>query len=82
MDFTLWDVVRNLLTGLQWTLALSLVAFIGGSAIGLLVMTLRISSTSALRTLAHRWRHSNAQGLRQDDVAQLLKAAEGKAGRL
>ncbi len=29
-DFTFWDIVRNLLTGLQWTLALSLVAFIGG----------------------------------------------------
>lgn len=43
MDFTLWDIVRNLLTGLQWTLALSLVAFIGGGLIGLLVMTLRIS---------------------------------------
>jgi len=42
MDFTLWDIVRNLLTGLQWTLALSLVAFIGGGLIGLLVMTLRI----------------------------------------
>ena len=43
MDFTLWDVVRNLLTGLQWTLALSLVAFIGGGVIGLLVMWMRIA---------------------------------------
>ena len=25
-DFTFWDILRNLLTGLQWTLALSLVA--------------------------------------------------------
>ena len=52
MDFTLWDVVRNLLTGLQWTLALSLVAFIGGGLIGLLVMTLRISDMSAPRWIA------------------------------
>lgn len=52
MDFTLWDVVRNLLIGLQWTLALSLVAFIGGGIIGLLVMTLRISKLSAPRVLA------------------------------
>ncbi len=43
MDFTLWDIIRNLLVGLQWTLALSLVAFIGGGVIGLLVMTLRIA---------------------------------------
>lgn len=42
-DFSFWDIVRNLLTGLQWTLLLSLVAFVGGGLIGLLVMTLRIS---------------------------------------
>jgi polar amino acid transport system permease protein len=30
-DFTFWDIVRNLLTGLQWTVALSLVAFIGAA---------------------------------------------------
>jgi ABC-type amino acid transport system, permease component len=42
-DFTLWDILRNLLTGLQWTLALSLVAFIGGGLIGLLIMVMRIS---------------------------------------
>ncbi|MEQ7921872.1 amino acid ABC transporter permease [Xanthomonas sp. WHRI 1810A] len=51
-DFTLWDIVRNLLTGLQWTLALSLVAFIGGGIIGMVVMTMRISEKSAFRTLA------------------------------
>lgn len=42
-DFSFWDIVRNLLTGLQWTLLLSLVAFVGGGLIGLLIMTLRIS---------------------------------------
>lgn len=52
MDFTLWDVVRNLLTGLQWTLALSLVAFIGGGAIGLLVMCMRIAKLNAPRVIA------------------------------
>jgi polar amino acid transport system permease protein len=52
MDFTLWDIVRNLLTGLQWTLALTLTAFIGGGLIGLLVMTMRISKLSALRVCA------------------------------
>ncbi len=47
--FLLGNMVRNLLTGLQWTLLLSLVAFVGGGLIGLLVMTLRISS-KAFRT--------------------------------
>jgi polar amino acid transport system permease protein len=55
MDFTLWDIVRNLLTGLQWTFALSLVAFIGGGVIGLLVMVLRISKGSVGRNLARTY---------------------------
>lgn len=55
MDFTLWDIVRNLLTGLQWTFALSLVAFIGGSVIGLLVMVVRISKSRLGRNLARTY---------------------------
>ncbi|MBD1550164.1 amino acid ABC transporter permease [Pseudomonas sp. C2L12B] len=55
MDFTLWDIVRNLITGLQWTLALSLVAFAGGAAVGLLVMVMRISDHGLPRNLARTW---------------------------
>ncbi|MBK5537864.1 amino acid ABC transporter permease [Pseudomonas sp. TH05] len=51
-DFTFWDILRNLLGGLQWTLALSLVAFIGGGLIGLLIMTLRISAKAFPRGFA------------------------------
>ena len=51
-DFTFWDILRNLLSGLQWTLALSLVAFIGGGLIGLLIMTLRISAQAFPRGFA------------------------------
>ena len=54
-DFTFWDIVRNLLTGLQWTLALSLVAFIGGGLIGLLIMVLRISKKSLPRSFARTY---------------------------
>ena len=54
-DFTFWDVVRNLLTGLQWTLALSLVAFIGGGLIGLLIMVMRISKKSLPRNFARTY---------------------------
>jgi len=54
-DFTFWDVVRNLLTGLQWTLALSLVAFIGGGVIGLLVMVLRTSENALPRHVARTY---------------------------
>ena len=54
-DFTFWDVVRNLLTGLQWTLALSLVAFIGGGLIGLLVLVLRISRNALPQHIARTY---------------------------
>lgn len=51
-DFTFWDILRNLLSGLQWTLLLSLVAFVGGGLIGLLIMTLRISDKGWARSCA------------------------------
>ena len=54
-DFSFWDIVRNLATGLQWTLLLSLVAFVGGGVIGLLVMTLRISRKAFPRNLARTY---------------------------
>ncbi|KPG77291.1 amino acid ABC transporter permease [Pseudomonas libanensis] len=54
-EFTLWDIVRNLFTGLQWTLLLSLVAFVGGGLIGLLVMTMRISRKAFLRNSARTY---------------------------
>ncbi|WP_183141229.1 ABC transporter permease subunit, partial [Pseudomonas savastanoi] len=52
MDFTLWDILRNLLIGLQWTVALSLMAFIGGGLIGLLVMGMRTSEKTGPRVTA------------------------------
>jgi polar amino acid transport system permease protein len=41
--------------GLQWTLALSLVAFIGGGVIGLLIMVMRISDKALSRNFARTW---------------------------
>jgi polar amino acid transport system permease protein len=52
MDFTLWDILRNLLTGLQWTLLLSLVAFVCGGIAGLLVLLARIAPLRVPRLLA------------------------------
>ena len=51
-DFTFWDILRNLLTGLQWTLALSLVAFIGGGIVGLLILIMRISKNTLSSNIA------------------------------
>ncbi|GAB6387516.1 amino acid ABC transporter permease [Stutzerimonas marianensis] len=55
MEFTFWDITRNLLTGLQWTLVLSLVAFVCGGVVGLLVMLARIAPVSWLRILAQAY---------------------------
>ncbi len=41
VEFTLWDIVRNLLLAARWTIALSLIAFIGGGIVGLALLVLR-----------------------------------------
>ncbi|MBX3611116.1 MAG: amino acid ABC transporter permease [Hydrogenophaga sp.] len=41
VDFTLWDIVRNLLLAARWTVVLSLIAFIGGGVVGLLLLVAR-----------------------------------------
>ncbi|MCM2292034.1 amino acid ABC transporter permease [Allorhizobium sp. BGMRC 0089] len=52
MQFTLWDIVRNLLLAARWTLLLSLVSFIGGGIVGLILLMLRISAAKAARLFA------------------------------
>lgn len=43
-EFTTWDIYRNLLLALRWTIALSLIAFTGGGIVGGGLMLLRLSS--------------------------------------
>ncbi|MGV8936630.1 MAG: amino acid ABC transporter permease [Allorhizobium sp.] len=43
IEFTLWDIVRNLLLATRWTIVLSAVAFSGGIVVGLFILFLRIS---------------------------------------
>lgn len=43
VEFTLWDIARNLLLALRWTVLLSLIAFAGGAAIGLTLLVARIA---------------------------------------
>ncbi len=51
VDFTLWDIVRNLLLAGRWTVGLSLMAFIGGGLVGLLLLMLRLSKTPGAEKL-------------------------------
>jgi polar amino acid transport system permease protein len=50
VDFSLWDIFRNLLLAARWTVALSLVAFIGGGLVGLALLLLRVSKLRGART--------------------------------
>ena len=43
VEFSIWDIVRNLLLATRWTVALSIVAFIGGGVVGLLLLYARLS---------------------------------------
>ena len=43
VEFTLWDIFRNLLLAARWTVALSLIAFVGGGLVGLLLLVARIA---------------------------------------
>jgi polar amino acid transport system permease protein len=52
MDFTFWDILRNLLLAARWTLLLSIVSFTGGGIIGIGVLLARVASRRWLRRLA------------------------------
>ena len=43
MDFTPWDILRNLLLAARWTVLLSLAAFLGGGIVGLAILIARIA---------------------------------------
>jgi polar amino acid transport system permease protein len=43
VEFTLWDIFRNLLLAGRWTVLLSLMAFIGGGLVGLALLLARLA---------------------------------------
>jgi polar amino acid transport system permease protein len=43
VDFSIWDIFRNLLLAARWTVALSLIAFIGGGLVGMALLIARIA---------------------------------------
>ena len=44
VDFSLWDIVRNLLLAARWTIVLSLIAFVGGGLVGLALLVARTAA--------------------------------------
>lgn len=51
VEFTVWDVLRNLLLAAEWTVILSLIAFAGGGFVGFVLLVVRMTSGRAGRTL-------------------------------
>lgn len=43
VEFSLWDILRNLGLAARWTVVLSLIAFIGGGLVGLALLTARLA---------------------------------------
>jgi polar amino acid transport system permease protein len=43
VEFTLWDIFRNLLLAARWTVLLSLIAFVGGGVLGLGLLLARVA---------------------------------------
>jgi polar amino acid transport system permease protein len=50
-DFTTWDVLRNLLLAMRWTVLLSLIAFAGGGLTGALLLVGRLWKPQATQQI-------------------------------
>ncbi|MES2414982.1 MAG: amino acid ABC transporter permease [Pseudomonadota bacterium] len=48
VDFSVWDIFRNLLLAARWTVGLSLIAFIGGGLVALLLLIARLSKVKGI----------------------------------
>ena len=51
VDFSFWDILRNLLLAARWTIGLSLIAFIGGGLVGMVLVVLRLSKWPVVEAL-------------------------------
>jgi polar amino acid transport system permease protein len=48
LQFSFWDILSNLLIATQWTIVLSLIAFVCGGIVGLILLFMRMSQIAAL----------------------------------
>ena len=49
VEFSLWDIVSNLLLAARWTLVLSAIAFVGGGLVGLALLVARTTHNGGLQ---------------------------------
>ncbi len=52
IEFSTWDILRNLMLAARWTVVLSIAAFVGGGLLGLAILALRTSRRPWPRRLA------------------------------
>ncbi len=52
IEFTFWDILRNLIFATRWTVLLSIAAFVGGGIVGIAILFLRISKGKWKRRFA------------------------------
>jgi polar amino acid transport system permease protein len=50
VDFSLWDIFRNLLMAARWTVLLSLIAFVGGGVVALALLLSRLAKLRGAET--------------------------------
>ena len=50
VDFSLWDIFRNLLLAARWTVVLSIIAFVGGGLVGLGLLLARLARWPGAQT--------------------------------
>ncbi|HSK39934.1 MAG TPA: amino acid ABC transporter permease [Arenibaculum sp.] len=53
IEFSTWDILRNLLLAARWTVALSVVSFVGGGLVGMMILFLRIGRHRPLRIVTN-----------------------------
>jgi polar amino acid transport system permease protein len=51
VEFSVWDIFRNLLLAARWTVVLSLIAFIGGGLVGLALLVVRLGKSRTAQRL-------------------------------
>ena len=49
VEFSLWDIVSNLLLAARWTVVLSLIAFVGGGLVGMVLLIARTTHQPLLQ---------------------------------
>ena len=55
VEFSLWDILRNLLLAARWTVVLSLIAFVGGGLVGLALLVARTAPSKTLKNLVQAY---------------------------